>query len=64
MTVLKPVAKFMAKRCDNCPLCRHARENPATIFGLLMALHGKVCPFWRAWEKEYGGKTGAEATST
>lgn len=48
------VKRFMAKRCENCPLCRHARNHPETIFGKMMALHGKLCPFWRAWKQEYG----------
>jgi hypothetical protein len=47
---------FMAKRCDGCALCRYARSNPESMVGRLMHWHGKFCPFWRAWEAEYGGK--------
>jgi len=50
------IKKFLAKHCDNCPLCKHARKNPDTLFGKMMKLHGKFCPAWRAWEKEYGQK--------
>lgn len=46
--------KFMAKRCDNCPLCNYARKKPDTLFAKIMKLHGKFCPFWKAWEKNYG----------
>jgi hypothetical protein len=46
---------FMAKRCDHCPLCRKAREKPDSLFGKAMHLHGKFCPFWRSWERKYGG---------
>jgi len=45
---------FMAKRCDNCALCKYARDNPDTWFGRLMAWHGKWCPFWKA-QKEICG---------
>jgi hypothetical protein len=54
------IKKFMAKRCENCPLCRRARERPASLLGKLMTLHGKFCPFWRAWQKEYGPSSGAQ----
>jgi hypothetical protein len=47
---------LMAKRCDHCPLCRYAREKPDSLFGKMMALHGKLCPFWRAWQAEIGAK--------
>ena len=52
---MQTLMNFMAKRCDNCPLCRKARENPDTLFGKAMHLHGKLCPFWRSWERKYGG---------
>ncbi len=55
---LDGIKKFMAQRCENCPLGQHARANPDTLFGKMMALHGKICPFWRSWEKEYGQKQG------
>ncbi len=51
------IKKLIAKRCENCPLCRHAREKPDSLFGKVMVFHGKFCPFWRAWEKEYGHKS-------
>jgi len=51
---MSKLEKLMAKRCEHCPLCNHARKNPETAFGKLMHWHGKWCPFWRAWQKEYG----------
>jgi len=51
---MRVLTELMAKRCDHCPLCRWARKNPDTLLGKVMALHGKFCPFWRAWEKVYG----------
>jgi hypothetical protein len=55
--MLSEVKRFMAKRCDKCPLCDHARKNPQTLFGRVMAWHGKWCPFWKAWQEEHVGKT-------
>jgi hypothetical protein len=46
------IKHFMAVRCENCPLCKRARENPDTLFGKVMAFHGKFCPFWRSYEAE------------
>ena len=48
------IKELMAKRCENCPLCRHARAKPDSLFGKLMKLHGRFCPFWRSWQKVYG----------
>jgi hypothetical protein len=49
--------EFMAKRCEDCPLCRFARENPRHWFGAFMAWHGKWCPFWKSWEEKYGSRS-------
>ncbi len=57
---MNAVVRFLAKRCENCPLCRRARERPDTMFGKVMAFHGKFCPFWKAWEREYGQKADAD----
>ena len=50
------IKKFMAVRCENCPLCKRARENPDTMFGKVMSFHGKFCPFWRSYEAEQAQK--------
>ena len=44
------IKQFMAKRCEDCPLCQRARNNPDTLLGKVMAWHGKWCPFWRAYQ--------------
>ena len=49
--------RIMAKRCESCPLCKRARENPDTRFGKIMAWHGTWCPFWQARERVYGDET-------
>lgn len=49
-----PITRFLAWRCENCPICRYARENPDTLISKIIHLHGKFCPFWRARERVYG----------
>jgi len=56
--MLEQIKLFMARRCDRCPLCTRARANPDSLFGKAMALHGKLCPFWRAWQQVYGDRPG------
>ncbi len=50
------IKTLLAKRCDSCPLCKRARENPESLLGKVMAFHGKFCPAWRAWQQIYGDK--------
>lgn len=51
---MKKLRKIMAYRCENCPICSYARSNPEKLIGKVMTLHGKFCPFWKAWQAEYG----------
>ena len=46
--------RIMAKRCEQCPVCKAARERPDTRFGRVMAWHGSWCPFWKAYERVNG----------
>ena len=48
---MNPLQQFLGKACDGCLLCRHARENPATVIGKLMVWHGKWCPAWKAQQR-------------
>jgi len=59
-SALSKLEKLFAKRCDNCPLCNYARKNPETTVGKIIHWHGKWCPFWKAWQKEYGDQPAAE----
>lgn len=45
---MNKIQRFMGKMCDDCRLCQYARTNPETLFGRIMAWHGKWCPAWRA----------------
>ena len=61
---METLKKFMAARCEHCPLCRYAREKPETLVGRVMHWHGKYCPFWKAWQEVYGDEQqGAPAGS-
>jgi hypothetical protein len=46
--------KFLADHCNNCAMCRYAREKPDTTFGKIMHWHGTWCPAWKAQQKVYG----------
>ena len=50
------IKRIMAKRCDLCPLCTWARANPENKISRVVQLHGKFCPFWRAWQDVYGNR--------
>ena len=50
------MTKRLAKHCDDCKLCTHARENPDTMFGKVVHWHGTWCPAWKARQKVYGDK--------
>ncbi len=54
--MLETIQAMMAKRCESCPICRYARQHPEKLVSKVVALHGKLCPCWRAWQKVYGEK--------
>lgn len=40
--------RVLGQACDDCRLCRYARENPHTLLGKIMNWHGRWCPAWKA----------------
>jgi len=48
--------KIRAAICHNCPLCKHARENPQSTIGKILyhKLHADHCPMWKAEQEVYG----------
>ncbi len=53
--------KIRAAICHNCPLCRHARNNPDSRIGKILhhRYHSDNCPLWQAEKEVYGeGKGG------
>jgi hypothetical protein len=57
MKIPEFLTRLMAERCEHCPLCRYARENPDRLISKAVAFHGKFCPFWQAREKVYGTRS-------
>lgn len=45
------LVRFLGEMCEKCPLCRHARKNPDTLVGKIMAWHGRWCPAWKAHQQ-------------
>lgn len=49
--------RAMARRCLECPVCRHARKRQRGFaFWFVRRIEGDVCPWCRAYEKVYGRK--------
>ncbi len=47
----------LAKVCENCPVCRHARKKQRGIaYGFVRGVEGSVCPFGRSYERVTGRK--------
>ena len=48
--------KIRAAICHNCPMCKHARENPQSMIGKVLhhKLHADHCPMWKAEQEVYG----------
>lgn len=47
--------KIRATICHNCPLCKHARQNPESVIGKILhhKLHADNCPMWKAEKEVY-----------
>jgi hypothetical protein len=49
--------RAMAKKCLECPVCRHARKKQRGIlFAFVKWIEGRGCPYCKAYEKVYGRK--------
>lgn len=49
--------KQMAKRCIECPVCRHARKKQRGIaYGFVKYIEHGICPYCAAYERVYGKK--------
>jgi hypothetical protein len=48
---MRRFSRFLGEICDNCTLCRYARQNPETWMGKIMTWHGKWCPAWKAQQQ-------------
>jgi hypothetical protein len=49
--------RSMAKICESCPVCRHARRKQQGVaFRFVKTIENQICPFCQAYEKVHGRK--------
>ena len=47
----------MARRCVECPVCRHARKRQrGMVFWFVKHIEVGLCPYCAAYERVYGKK--------
>lgn len=47
----------LARLCEQCPVCRHARNRQKGIaYRLVKGVEQDLCPFCRAYERVHGRK--------
>jgi len=52
--------KAMAKKCMECPVCKHARNKQKGFwFWFVTKIENRFCPYCIAYEKVYGKKAHA-----
>jgi hypothetical protein len=56
-TTITDKDRRMAKLCESCPACRHARRKQRGLaFWFVKRVEGGVCPYCKAYEKVHGRK--------
>lgn len=54
---IKPLDRAMARMCELCPVCRHARDSQKGIaYSFVKHVEGGICPFCQAYERVHGRK--------
>jgi hypothetical protein len=54
---ITPLDRSLAKMCELCPMCRHARRNQQGIaFAVVKNVETAICPFCKAYERVHGRK--------
>lgn len=52
------IDRALARICEACPVCRHAREKQRGVaFQLVKTIEEDICPFCRAYEKVHGRRS-------
>lgn len=47
----------LARVCELCPVCRHARKQQQGLaFSLVKGIEQDICPFCRAYQRVHGRK--------
>jgi len=42
----------MASKCADCPWRKRSEENPKTWMARFWRWHTKICPSWKAYQRE------------
>ena len=51
------VDRAMARLCELCPVCRHARKRgDGVAYAIVKNVEVAICPFCRAYERVHGRK--------
>ncbi|NTV48444.1 MAG: hypothetical protein HGB32_06765 [Geobacteraceae bacterium] len=54
---IKPMDRSLARICELCPVCRHARLSQEGIsFTIVKNVETAICPFCKAYERVHGKK--------
>ncbi|NMC74046.1 MAG: hypothetical protein GYA56_06785 [Geobacteraceae bacterium] len=54
---ISPLDRSLARICELCPLCRHARRSQQGIaYSIVKNVEMSLCPFCRAYERVHGRK--------
>jgi len=49
--------RTLAKVCESCPVCRHARHNQrGAAYSFVKSIESTICPFCKAYERVHGKK--------
>lgn len=49
--------RLMARMCELCPVCRHARrKQQGMAFAFVKNVETDICPFCKAYERVHGRK--------
>ena len=54
---ITPLDRSLARLCELCPVCRHARKSQAGFaYTVVRKVETAICPFCRAYERVHGRK--------
>jgi hypothetical protein len=52
-----PLDIALAKVCELCPVCLHARHHQkGVVFNFVKSIETDICPFCKAYERVHGQK--------
>jgi uncharacterized protein CbrC (UPF0167 family) len=55
MSEPSPLDRALARVCESCPVCRHARYHQhGIVYGFVKNVEQGLCPFCKAYERVHG----------